>query len=200
MSDSEAQPIFEEPVTLVVEPVAEAVAVDEPVTEAVAEPPKKLKKPRKPMSDERKEQLRQNLIKGRATSLANRQKKAKTKGTFKKVKTLEEGEAEERALEVAKVRIAEAEARKEQRETAKNAKKEAGDAMTLARELRKELDELKSERAASKARKAKIKAQQKEADDKRAAEAAEKEAAKPKIVPPKPPPTGRDLIRLMKGL
>jgi hypothetical protein len=74
MSDSEEQPIFEEPVTLVVEPVAEAEPVDEPV----AEPPKRVKKPRKPMSDERKEQLRQNLIKGRATSLANRQKKAKT--------------------------------------------------------------------------------------------------------------------------
>ena len=101
------------------------------------------------MSDERKEQLREQLKRGRETSLKNRQLKASKKKTFKKAVSLEDQEKEQAALEVAKVRIAESEARLQQRETAKHARAEASDAMTLAKELRKELDELKSERKAS---------------------------------------------------
>tara|TARA_R110000737_G_scaffold97135_1_gene131280 strand:+ start:259 stop:783 length:525 start_codon:yes stop_codon:yes gene_type:complete len=54
----------------------------EPVHEPVPEPVKKVKKKRKPLSDERKAQLRENLRKGRETSLKNR----KAKATNKKVK------------------------------------------------------------------------------------------------------------------
>ena len=186
MSDSEQQPVFETPVNEVVPTEPEP----EPEPEPEVVKPKKIKKP---MSDERKAQLKANLIKGRATSLANRKAKAAVKGTFRKVKTLEENEAEEQALDLAKVRIAEAEARQESRETGKHARAEAKEAMALAKQLRTELDELKAERKASKSRKAAIKAEQAQAT-------AAIEAAKPKIVPKKAAPTGRDLINLMKGM
>ena len=193
MSDTEEPvAIFEE---VVEDKPIEEVAVVEDV--AVKGKPKKAKKE---ISPERREQLRQNLIKGRATSLANRKKKAEAKGTFKKVKTIEEEESEERALDIAKARIADAESKKEQRETAKTARAEAKEAKSLALELRKELDELKSERAASKARKAAIKADADAAAKKHAEEVATIEANKPKKPVVKPTPTGRDLIRLMRGL
>lgn len=51
---------------------------------------KKVKKPRKPMSDERKAQLREQLKKGRETALANRQKKAKLKKIEKEEKSKDE--------------------------------------------------------------------------------------------------------------
>ena len=119
MSDSEDK-VFEtpedEPVTLEVEPAAEVEPEPEPEPE-----PEKVKRKRKPMSEERKAQLREQLKKGRETSLKNRQAKASKKKTFKKAVSLEDQEKEEEALEVAKVRILEAEMRKEQRETAKHA-------------------------------------------------------------------------------
>ncbi|MGI9555801.1 MAG: hypothetical protein ACR2M9_02990 [Cyanophyceae cyanobacterium] len=49
---------------------------EEKVIEEVVELVKKPKKGRPPMTEERKEQLRQQLKRGRETSLANRQKKA----------------------------------------------------------------------------------------------------------------------------
>lgn len=188
----------EEPVAIFEEVVEDKPTEEVAVVEDVAV--KKPKKAKKEITPERREQLRQNLIKGRATSLANRKKKAEAKGTFKKVKTIEEEESEERALNVAKVRIADAESKKEQRETAKKARAEAKEAKSLALELRKELDELKSERAASKARKAAIKADADAAAKKHAEEVATIEANKPKKPVVKPTPTGRDLIRLMRGL
>ena len=54
----------------------------EPIPEPIPEPVKKPKKKRKPLSEERKAQLRENLRKGRETSLKNR----KAKATNKKVK------------------------------------------------------------------------------------------------------------------
>lgn len=48
--------------------------IDEPAPAPA--PAKKEKKPRKPLSDERKAALKENLKKGRETALANRQKKA----------------------------------------------------------------------------------------------------------------------------
>ena len=52
------------------------------------EPVKKPKKKRKPLSEERKAQLRENLRKGRATSLKNRQSKA-VKNKVKKEKLVD---------------------------------------------------------------------------------------------------------------
>ena len=191
MSDTE-DPVFE-PVTIDVEPtVPEDVLGGHAVPEPV---PVKAKKARKPMSDERKAVLREQLKKGRETSLANRQEKARKKGTFRKAVTLEDREKEEAALEVAQAKIAAAEARKEQKETATRARTEASEAKALAVQLKGELDELKSERSANKARKAKLK-------DDAAAAAAEAAAKAP---PPPPAPvkrvmTGRELSRMMKGL
>ena len=67
MSDNEeTNEVFEEKVAAVVEE-AEAVAVAKP---------EKKKKAKRVISDAERERLRANLAKGRATSLANRKKKA----------------------------------------------------------------------------------------------------------------------------
>jgi hypothetical protein len=65
---------------------------DLPEPEEVIEKPKKEKKPRKKrvLTDAQKEQLKANLAKGRATSLANRKKKKKLKDIAKEEKTIEE--------------------------------------------------------------------------------------------------------------
>ena len=193
MSDSEK--VFEtpEPVTLEVEPV------DEPIVEQEPEP-EKVKRKRKPMSDERKAQLREQLKRGRETSLKNRQLKASKKKTFKKALSIEDQEKEEQALEVAKVRILEAEMRKDQRETAKHARAEASDAMTLAKQLRSELDELKSERAASKARKAAIREEQEAIRKDAEIKIAAAKAAAPPPPPPKKVLSARELAKLVRGL
>jgi len=198
MSDSEQ--VFEQP-EVAAEPVTLDIA-EEPadVEPAEVEPVKKPKKTRKPLSDERKAILREQLKRGRETSLANRQKAASKKKTFKKAVSLEDQEKEEQALEVAQQKIAAAESRKEQKETAKKARTEAAEAKALAQQLRTELDELKSERKASKERKAAIREEQaekqKELDEKAAAAAAAAEVPPP----PKPFLTGRELSRLMRGL
>ena len=191
MSDSEQ--VFEQP----------EVAVPEPVTLEIAaepEPVKKPKKARKPLSDERKAVLREQLKKGRQTSLANRQKAASKKKTFKKAVSLEDQEKEEQALEVAQQKIAAAEARKEQREAAKHARAEASEAKELAKQLRVELDELKAERAESKKKKAAIKAEADQKAAEAAKKAAEAAAAEPVAPPPTPTLSGRALSRLMRGL
>ena len=63
------------------EPVEEPVETTEENIEMEIEeaPPKKAKKPRKPLSDERKAQLREQLKKGRENSLAKRQAAKKQK-------------------------------------------------------------------------------------------------------------------------
>ena len=71
---------------------AEPEPEPEPEPEEVIEKPKKEKKPRKKrvLTEAQKEQLKANLAKGRATSLANRQKKKKLKDIAKEEKTIEE--------------------------------------------------------------------------------------------------------------
>ena len=73
-------------------------AIEEVEPEVEPEVVEKKKKGRKPLSDERKAQLREQLKKGRETSLKNRQSKAKKKGTMKKALTVEQQEVEEQAL------------------------------------------------------------------------------------------------------
>ena len=192
MSDNEQ--VFEQPE--VAEPVTEPETVTEPEPEQVKT---KTKKPRKPLSDERKAQLREQLKKGRETSLKNRQSKAKKKGTFRQAVSVEQQEAEEHALLEAESKIAAAAARKDQRDTAKHARAEAAEAKKMAVQLRTELDELKAERHASKSRKAKLKA----AAETAAETAKAAEAAKAPVVAPAPEKkvlTGRELSRMMKGL
>ena len=76
LKEKDNEEVFEkqiEPNNVIIEP-------DEPV--------KKPKKKRKPLSEERKAQLRENLRKGRATSLKNRQSKA-VKNKVKKEKLVD---------------------------------------------------------------------------------------------------------------
>lgn len=70
-----------EPKPIIAEPSPEPSPKPEPV---------KVKKKRKPLSDERKKQLREQLAKGRATSLAKRQARAKSNKITKAKKTLNE--------------------------------------------------------------------------------------------------------------
>ena len=61
----------------------ETDSIIEPEKENITTTIKKEKKKRKPLSDERKAQLRENLRKGRETSLKNRKAKATNKKWIK---------------------------------------------------------------------------------------------------------------------
>lgn len=202
----ESEPVFEQetpaPVTVDIEPAEPDTPA--PEAEAVLKP----KKARKPLSEERKAQLREQLKKGRETSLRNRQAKAAKKKTFKKVQTIEEQEQEAVALAAAEKKIAEAESRKEHREAAKAARAEAKAARELAEATKRELDDLKAERSANKARKAKARAEAAEKAEAAKAEAAAKakaeadaKAAEAARAPPAQKlPTGRELARMLRNL
>tara|TARA_R110001632_G_scaffold59568_3_gene144761 strand:+ start:2788 stop:3414 length:627 start_codon:yes stop_codon:yes gene_type:complete len=85
MSDNEeTNEVFEEKVAAVVEE-AEAVAVAKP---------EKKKKAKRVISDAERERLRANLAKGRATSLANRKKKAQ----LRKIKKEEDSKADDEKI------------------------------------------------------------------------------------------------------
>ncbi len=87
MSDNEEKnEIFEEKV--------EAVVEAPPAAEAEAVAPVKKKKAKRVISDAQREKLKQNLAKGRATSLANRQKKAQ----LRKIKKEEESKADDEKI------------------------------------------------------------------------------------------------------
>ena len=61
-----------------VEPIADPEPIEEPLPKLIEEPepePVKKKKPRKPMSAERKAKLREQLARGRATARKNKLKK-----------------------------------------------------------------------------------------------------------------------------
>ena len=95
MSDEE---LFEEKVKVEVKEITPAIESTplepEPEPEKVIEKPKKEKKPKKKrvLTEAQKDQLKANLAKGRATSLANRQKKKKLKEIDKEEKTIQEDE------------------------------------------------------------------------------------------------------------
>ena len=101
MSDDEAKPeVFTEPTT---EPIPDNEVLPAPVeTEPEVkveetppeEKPKKERKKRRPLTDEEKERLKQNLAKGRATSLAKRRKKAQ----LKKIELEEKNAAEDERI------------------------------------------------------------------------------------------------------
>jgi hypothetical protein len=88
MSEEEKKPLFEGED----EPDNSPPAPTE--TEEVIEKPKKTRKKRAPLSDERKAQLRAQLEKGRKTSAANRARKAKANKIIKEKENEEKVEKE----------------------------------------------------------------------------------------------------------
>ena len=201
MSDGETKvEIFDEPVPVpeneVVQDTAPKETDDkapaaepepEPVAEVVA--PKKTKKKRV-LSPEEKERLKANLAKGRATSLANRRKKAQLKKIALEEKSKEE---DERIFQAYKKKRKPAELEDE------NAK------------LKKQLDDLMMQMEASKKQEIIKPLKVKTKKEKSAAIADSDDdliqvTETPKIIEdePKPPPakkkmTSREIMRMMRG-
>jgi len=97
MSDKEEELFEEKKVEMEVKEDGPGIAPNPPSPqpeEEVIEKPKKEKKPKKKrvLTEAQKEQLKANLAKGRATSLANRQKKKKLKDIAAEEKTIMEDE------------------------------------------------------------------------------------------------------------
>jgi uncharacterized phage infection (PIP) family protein YhgE len=165
----------------------------EPVAEVVA--PKKTKKKRV-LTDEEKERLKANLAKGRATSLANRRKKAQLKKIALEEKAAEE---DEKIFQAYKKKRKPAELEEE------NSK------------LKKQLDEMRMQMEASKKQEiikpVKVKQKREKSaaiedsdDDAAPAPAPAPELIQvletPKLIPPpkKKEMSKRDIMRMMKGL
>ena len=201
MSDGETKvEIFDEPVPVPENEVVQDTApketddkadAPEPEPEAVAEvvAPKKTKKKRV-LSPEEKERLKANLAKGRATSLANRRKKAQLKKIALEEKSKEE---DERIFQAYKKKRKPAELEDE------NAK------------LKKQLDDLMMQMEASKKQEIIKPLKVKTKKEKSAAIADSDDdliqvTETPKIIEdePKPPPakkkmTSREIMRMMRG-
>ena len=201
MSDGETKvEIFDEPVPVPENEVVQDTApketddkadAPEPEPEAVAEvvAPKKTKKKRV-LSPEEKERLKANLAKGRATSLANRRKKAQLKKIALEEKSKEE---DERIFQAYKKKRKPAELEDE------NAK------------LKKQLDDLMMQMEASKKQEIIKPLKVKTKKEKSAAIADSDDdliqvTETPKIIEdePKPPPakkkmSSREIMRMMRG-
>jgi len=186
----ETNEIFEEKnenvAEVVVEPKAE---VEEPVKT------EKKKKPKRVISEEQKQRLRENLAKGRATSLANRKKKAQ----LRKIKKEEDSKADDEKIFRSLKKKLEPDALKGENES-----------------LKKELEILKNEMKSMREAKPKPAPKQKLIQVLETPEVIERpikdrrEAMKPEEVieeaPPPPPPPAkkemskRDIMRMMRGL
>ena len=201
MSDDEAKPeVFTEPPTasgianeVLPAPVeTEPAPVDE--TPAPEAKPKKERKKRRPLTDEEKERLKQNLARGRATSLAKRRKKAQ----LKKIELEEKNAAEDERIFQAYKK-----------------KRKPAELMEENDTLKKQIAELKMQMEAAKKQeiiapiKEKIKREKKEKTA--AIEDSDDEAPKQKLIqvletpklipkPEKKKMSGREIMRLMKGL
>jgi len=196
MSDDEAKPeVFTEPVPdneVLPAPVETETAV-KVETPAPEEKPKKERKKRRPLTDEEKERLKQNLARGRATSLAKRRKKAQ----LKKIELEEKNAAEDERI---------FQAYKKKRKPAELI--EENDT------LKKEIAELKMQMEAAKKQEIiapiKVKSKREKKEKTAAIEDSDDEAPKqkliqvletPKLIPPKKKEmTKREIMKMMRGL
>ena len=195
MSDDEAKPeVFTEPPTasgieneVLPEPVETETAVN---VETPA--PKKERKKRRPLTDEEKERLKQNLAKGRATSLAKRRKKAQ----LKKIELEEKNAAEDERIFQAYKK-----------------KRKPAELMEENDKLKKQLAELKMQMESSKKQEIITPVKEKKMREKKektaAIEDSDDEKPAPKLIPKpaasaakpvKKPMSKREIMRMMRGL
>ena len=195
MSDEETVKVFNEeiPAETETQPTASGIADKTPVavekeeSSTVEVAPKKTKKKRV-LTDEEKERLKQNLAKGRATSLANRRKKAQLKKIALEEKSKDEDEKIFQAYKK---------------------KRKPAELMDENESLKKQLAEMKMQMESSKKqeiikpikvkekREPKVKtAETEDSDD----EPAPKKTAKPVTPAPKKEMTKREIMRMMRGL
>ena len=195
MSDEETVKVFNEeiPAETETQPTASGIADKTPVavekeeSSTVEVAPKKTKKKRV-LTDEEKERLKQNLAKGRATSLANRRKKAQLKKIALEEKSKDEDEKIFQAYKK---------------------KRKPAELMDENESLKKQLAEMKMQMESSKKqeiikpikvkekREPKVKtAETEDSDD----EPAPKKTAKPVTPAPKKEMTKREIMKMMRGL
>ena len=196
MSDEENDKVFNEeiPKETETQPTTSGIADKTPVavekeeSAAVEVAPKKTKKKRV-LTDEEKERLKQNLAKGRATSLANRRKKAQLKKIALEEKSKEEDEKIFQAYKK---------------------KRKPAELMDENESLKKQLAEMKMQMESSKKQeiikpiKVKEKREPKvktaETEDSDNDEPAPKKTAKPVTPAPKKEMTKREIMKMMRGL
>ena len=162
------------------ETIAEEPVKTETVTETKPEPEPKKKKPKRILSEEHKAKLREQLKKGRETSLAKRRRKAQLKKIDKDEKSKSEDEKIFKAL--------------------KN-KLKPSELEDENKSLKKQLEDLKLQISKPKKERT-VKTAATEDSDVDEAPAPVKPKAKPaKVLPPKPKAlTARQKMKLMKGL
>lgn len=199
MSDNEEKnEIFEEKVAPVVAAAVAEVAPDA-VPEAVAKPEKK-KKAKRVISDEERERLKANLAKGRATSLANRKKKAQ----LRKIKKDEDSKADdEKIFEALKKKLKPKELEgenaslKKQLEILQNEMKSMREAKATPAPKQKLIQVVETPQLIERP----VKERKKKAKT-AATEDSDDEAPAPKKVAPAPKKemSKRDIMRMMRGL
>tara|TARA_R110000824_G_scaffold6730_5_gene31059 strand:+ start:779 stop:1366 length:588 start_codon:yes stop_codon:yes gene_type:complete len=195
MSDEETVKVFNEeiPAETETQPTASGIADKTPVavekeeSSTVEVAPKKTKKKRV-LTDEEKERLKQNLAKGRATSLANRRKKAQLKKIALEEKSKDE---DEKIFQAYKKKRKPAELMDEN----ESLKKQLAE-MKMQMESSKKQEIIKPVKVKEK-REPKVKtAETEDSDD----EPAPKKTAKPVTPAPKKEMTKREIMKMMRGL
>lgn len=195
MSDDEAKPeVFTEPpptasgiANEVIPAPAETETAVKAETPAPPPAPKKERKKRRPLTEEEKERLKQNLAKGRATSLAKRRKKAQ----LKKIELEEKNAAEDERIFQAYKK-----------------KRQPVELMNENEKLKKELAELKMQMEASKKQEIITPIKEKKKREKKEKSAAIEDSDEEQAPAPVPTPTPpkkkemskRDIMKMMRGL
>tara|TARA_R110000803_G_C11978953_1_gene320504 strand:+ start:332 stop:916 length:585 start_codon:yes stop_codon:yes gene_type:complete len=193
MSNEETVKVFNEeiPAETETQPTASGIADKTPVekeeSSTVEVAPKKTKKKRV-LTDQEKERLKANLAKGRATSLANRRKKAQLKKIALEEKSKEE---DEKIFQAYKKKRKPAELIDEN----ESLKKQLAE-MKMQMESSKKQEIIKPIKIKEK-REAKVKtAATTDSDDEKPAP---KKTAKPVTPAPKKKMTNREIMRMMRG-
>ena len=152
----------------------------------------KKKKPKRVISDEQRQRLKENLAKGRATSLANRQKKAK----LKKIKKEEDSKADDEKIFESLKKKLQPDALKGENDTLKKE-------LEMLRSEMRSMKERKVERPSTPPPKAKPEKIQRPIKDRRSVKSAATEDSDDEGKAPAPVKkemSKRDIMRMMRGL
>ena len=155
----------------------------------------KKKKPKRVISDAERQRLKENLAKGRATSLANRQKKAK----LKKIKKEEDSKADDEKIFESLKKKLQPDALKGENDTLKKE-------LEMLRSEMRSMKERKVERPSTPPPKAKPEKIQRPIKDRRSVKSAATEDSDDDAPAPPPPPppkkemSKRDIMKMMRGL